>query len=66
MEPAQHNAFLQLSMMINKVPFVLEAAGSIAPDYKGHAVLMSESFNRSSLSLSLCALLVHNGESCET
>lgn len=27
MEPSQHTAFLQLSMMINKVPFVREAAG---------------------------------------
>lgn len=33
MEPSQQDAFLQLSMMINKVPFVQHAAGSIAQDY---------------------------------
>ncbi len=33
MEPFQHHNVLQLSMMINKVPFVREAAGSIAQDY---------------------------------
>lgn len=33
MEPSVLRTFLQLSMMINKVPFVREAAGSMAQDY---------------------------------
>lgn len=44
MEPSQQNAFLQLSMMINKVPFVREAAGSIARDYMEQILQMSERF----------------------
>lgn len=52
--PSPGPAFLQLSMMINKVPFVREAAGSIAQDYMERALEMSERCNRGSPFYSLC------------
>jgi len=63
---SQHNTFLQHSMMINKVPFVLEVAGSIAQDYTGHILQMSERCNRASLSFSLCVPFAHDRELWET
>lgn len=45
MYPSLHRAFLQLSMMINKLPFVQEAAASIAQDHMEHALYMCEKSN---------------------
>lgn len=51
---------VQLSMMINKAPFVQEAAGSIAADYTERVLETCERWNRGSLSASLCSLTAEN------